>query len=92
MALTDDDAAKIGTATATALAPLLKQETAAEYAGDQKLVVADNRYDSQRAAYEAVAQAEAAHILGGGQPHTADELKAAHSAVWSFLRPLWVTP
>lgn len=89
MAVTDADAAKIGAATAAAIAPLLKAETAAEYAGDQKLVVADNRYDSQRAAYEAVAQAEAAHILAGGTPHTTDELKAAHNAIWTYLRPLW---
>jgi hypothetical protein len=92
MALTDADAAKIGAATAAALAPIIAQQTAAEYAGDQKLVVADNNFDSQRAAYEAVAQAEAAHILAGGSPHTAAELTSAQSAVWSYLRPLWVKP
>ena len=92
MALTDADAAKIGKATAAAIAPLLKAETAAEYAGDQRLVVADNNFDSQRAAYEAVAQAEAAHILAGGSPHTAAELTAAQNTVWSYLRPLWAKP
>jgi hypothetical protein len=89
MALTDADAAKIGAATAAALAPIIAQQTTAEYAGDQKLVVADNNFDSQRAAYEAVAQAEAAHVLGGGTPHTADELKTAQGVIWSYLRPLW---
>lgn len=92
MAVTDQDAAKIGAAVATALTPALKAETAAEYAGDRKLVVADNNFDSQRAAYEAVAGAEAAHILAGGTPHSAEELAAAQAAVWSYLRPLWVKP
>jgi hypothetical protein len=92
MAVTEQDAAKIGAATAAALAPLLTQQTAAEYAGDQKLVVADNNFDSQRAAYEAVAQAEAAHILAGGDPHTSAELTKAQNAVWSYLRVLWVKP
>lgn len=78
MALTDEDAAKIGAAVAKAI-----------YPGDQKLVVADNNFDSQRAAYEAVAQAEATRILAGETPSTPDRLKAAKDAVWSFLRPLW---
>lgn len=77
-ALTDADAAKIGAAVAKAM-----------YPGDQKLVVADNNFDSQRAAYEAVAQAEAARILAGEPPSSAARLTAAKDAVWSFLRPLW---
>lgn len=82
MALTNEDAAKIGAAVAAALVPKLD-------AIEQKYTVADNNYDSQRAAYEAVAYAEAAHLLAGGKPHTAAELKAARDAVWSGLRPLW---
>jgi len=82
MALTDADAAKLGKAIADALAPKLD-------AIEQKYVVADNNYDSQRAAWEAVGQAEAAHLLAGGKPHTADELKAAHGVIWSYYRPLW---
>ncbi len=92
MAVTDQDAAKIGAATAAALAPIITQQTAAEYAGDQKLVVADNNFDSQRAAYEAVAQAEAARILNGETPSSAEQLAKAQAAVWSYLRPLWVKP
>lgn len=76
--ISDTDAAKIGAAVAKAI-----------YPGDQKLVVADNNFDSQRAAYEAVAQAEAARILAGEAPSPAPRLTAAKDAVWSFLRPLW---
>lgn len=79
-ALTDADAAKIGAAVAKAI-----------YPGDQKLVVADNNFDSQRAAYEAVAQAEAARILAGEAPSSPETLKTAKDAVWSFLRPLWAS-
>lgn len=80
--LTAADAALIGKAVSDALVPKLD-------AIEQKYTVADNNYDSQRAAYEAVAQAEAAHILAGGKPHTAAELTEAQTAVWSYLRPLW---
>lgn len=83
--LTDDDAAKIGAAVAAAIAPKLD-------AIEQKYTVADNNYDSQRAAYEAVAYAEAARQLAGEPPTTADRLKAVQGAVWSFLRPLWSKP
>lgn len=83
--LTPAEAAMIGKAVADQLAPRLDSI-------DQKYTVADNNYDSQRAAYEAVANAEAAHILAGGKPHTAAELKAAQDAAWSYLRPLWAKP
>jgi hypothetical protein len=85
-ALTDADAAKIGAAVAAAVVQPLADKLDKI---DQKYTVADNNYDSQRAAYEAVAQAEAAHILAGGTPHTADQLNGTQAAVWSYLRPLW---
>lgn len=81
-ALTDADAAKLAAANAKALQPVID-------AIEQKYVVADNNFDSQRAAYEAVAQAEAARILAGDAPSRPETLKAAKDAVWSFLRPLW---
>jgi hypothetical protein len=80
--LTDADAAKIGGAVADALVPKLDKI-------EQKYTVADNNYDSQRAAYEAVAQAEAARILAGNAPSSPDLLNKAKDAVWSFLRSLW---
>jgi len=82
MAVTDQDAAKIGAAVAAALVPQLDKI-------EQKYTVADNRYDAQAEARFATAQAEAAHILGGGKPHTPDELNTAFQAAWNFLRPLW---
>lgn len=75
-------AAEIGNAVAAALTPKLD-------AIEQKYTVADNTFDSQRAAYEAVAQALAAHILAGGAPVPPETLNAAKDAAWSFLRPLW---
>ena len=76
-----------------ALKAVIPAQAAAEYAGDQKLVVADNNYDSQRAAYEAVAQALAAYKIEqatkGGVPLTADAVKAIHAEVWAYLRALW---
>lgn len=83
--LTDADAALIGKAVSDALAPVLDKV-------EQKYTVADNDYDSQRAAYEAVGAAEAAHILAGGKPHTTAELSAAQSAVWNYYRVLWTKP
>ena len=80
--LTDADAAKIGAAVAKSLQPVLDTT-------EQKYTVADNNYDSQRAAWEAVGQAYAAHLLAGGDPIPADKLNSARDAVWSYYRPLW---
>jgi hypothetical protein len=82
MALTDADAAKLGKAVADALSPRIDVI-------EQKYTVADNNYDSQRAAWEAVGQAYAAHLLAGGPALSADQLNSARDAVWSFYRPLW---
>lgn len=82
MALTDADAAKLAAANAKALQPVIDKI-------EQKYTVADNNYDSQRAAWEAVGQAYAAHLLAGGPPLSAEQLKSARDAVWSFYRPLW---
>ena len=79
------DAALIGKAVADALAPKLEVI-------EQRYTVADNNFDSQRAAYEAVAQAEAARILAGNAPSSAELLTKAKDSVWSFLRPLWAKP
>lgn len=83
--LTAADAALIGKAVADALTPKLDKI-------EQKYTVADNNYDSQRAVYEAVMQAEAAHLLAGGKPHTVAELSAAQNSLWSYARPLWAKP
>lgn len=80
--LTDADAAKIGAAVAKSLQPVLDTT-------EQKYTVADNNYDSQRAAWEAVGQAYAAHLLAGGPAIPADKLNAARDAVWAYYRPLW---
>ena len=80
--LTDADAAKIGAAVAKSLQPVLDTT-------EQKYTVADNNYDSQRAAWEAVGQAYAAHLLAGGAPIPADKLNDARDAVWAYYRPLW---
>jgi N-acetylmuramoyl-L-alanine amidase len=78
-------AKEIGDAVAGALAPKLD-------AIEQKYTVADNNYDSQRAAYEATAQAYAGfriqHLAVDGTVSAA-ELATVKDEVWSFLRPLW---
>jgi hypothetical protein len=84
-ALTPADAALIGKAVADALTPKLD-------AIEQKYTIADNNFDSQRAAYEAVAQAEAARILNGSPPSSGELLAKTQSAVWAYLRPLWAKP
>lgn len=88
-ALTDADAAKIGAAVGAALVePLATRLDRIE----QKYTVADNNYDSQRAAYEATAQAYAAYRIDklavDGSVSAAD-LVTVKDEVWSFLRPLW---
>lgn len=87
MALTDTDAAKLGKAVADALSPRLD-------AIEQKYTVADNNYDSQRAAYEATAQAYAAFRidqLAVDGSVSAGDLSTVKDEVWSFLRPLWAS-
>lgn len=75
-------AAEIGKAVADALSPRLD-------AIEQKYTVADNAFDSQAAAWTAVGQAYAAHLLAGGAPLPAAKLTETKDQVWSFLRPLW---
>mgnify|MGYP000871623986 CR=1 FL=1 len=80
--LTAADAALIGKAVADALSPRLDTV-------EQKYTVADNNYDSQRAAWTSVGDAYAAHLIAGGDPIPAARLDDIRNAVWSYYRPLW---
>lgn len=74
--------AEIGYAVAGALAPIIESI-------EKKYVNADNAHDDQAAAWTAVGQAYAAHLLAGGQPLPAETLVGAKDHVWSFLSVLW---
>lgn len=87
--LTAAEAALIGKAVADALAPKLEVLGARIDTVEQKYTVADNNYDSQRAAWTSVGNAYAAHLLQGGAAIPADRLDAVRDALWSYYRPLW---
>lgn len=80
--LTPAEAALIGKAVGDVLSPTLDRI-------EQKYTVADNNYDSQRAAWTSVGDAYAAHLIAGGDPIPADRLNSIRDAVWSYYRPLW---
>lgn len=80
--LTAADAALIGKAVSDALTPRLDQI-------EQKYTVADNNYDSQRAAWTSVGDAYAAHLIAGGAPIPAARLGEIRNQLWSYYRDLW---
>lgn len=80
--LTAAEAAMIGKAVSDALTPRLD-------AIEQKYTVADNNYDSQRAAWTSVGDAYAAHLIAGGPVLPAARLDEIRNQLWSYYRALW---